>query len=56
MTPDATYAYDYMQSVALSEQDFPERAGHEPINRRASRRNLLILSLIYFALLAYLIF
>lgn len=55
MTPNSVYANDYIRGVALSEQDFQESTGYEKVNRRQSRRNLLILSIVYFALLAYFI-
>jgi hypothetical protein len=53
----AAYVYDYMHVASSPDEvKIQERVRKREFSRRASRRNLLILTLVYFALLAYLIF
>lgn len=57
ITQPATYVYDYMHVASTNDEvKIQERVSERKFSRRASRRNLLIITIVYFALLAYLIF
>jgi hypothetical protein len=53
----AAYVYDYMHVASTTDEvRIQQRVSEKKFSRRASRRNLLIITIVYFALLAYLIF
>jgi len=52
---NTTYAPDYMQAVFVNEDRIEQRRSNRKFHRRKSRRNLLIITTVYFAMLAFLL-